>query len=249
MNNREPMFAGSFYPAEKKVLEKTVKDFLKKNVCEKIVGRVRAIIVPHAGYAYSGLVAAKAYSLLEQKKVSQKFEKIVLLGPSHQEYFVGAKTFDNDWEIPLGIVRVIPASLNLMVNDFEHSLEVQLPFLQVVLKKFFLTPIIYSDIVPNDLLKVIPENDLIVVSSDLSHFLDYSSAKKKDLLTIQKVLDLDYNGLSELGDACGLTGLLTIVLLAKKKNWKPVLLDYKNSGDVINDKKGVVGYASIVFVE
>ncbi|MDD3084191.1 MAG: AmmeMemoRadiSam system protein B, partial [Candidatus ainarchaeum sp.] len=226
---REAKYAGLFYPKEKNVLEEKIRKNLKENISKKISGKVKAIIVPHAGYDYSAPIASTAYNLIKEKSKKQKFEKIVLIGPSHQEYFVGALTFEEDWETPLGIVKIVPAKLKKIVNDFEHSLEVQLPFLQTILKNFFLIPIIYSKILPQELLKIIPKNDLIVVSSDFSHYLKYTGAVKKDLKTIEYITKLDFENILKKGDACGLIGIATIVLMAKKNNWKPILLNYRNS--------------------
>jgi MEMO1 family protein len=243
---REAVVAGSFYPSEKKELKKMVDGFLEKTKNMAFKGKIVAAIVPHAGYIYSGEVAAKAYS--EIKKTKPK--KIILLGPSHQEYLDGAYSFNENWKTPLGEVKVTPAHLPIVKNDSEHSLEVQLPFLQSVLKDFELTPIIYGNIDEEDLAEIVEkENGFILVSSDLSHYLPYDNANKVDKNTIKKILDLNTNGLSEEGDACGIIGIMALVILANKKGWKAILLDYKNSGDILGDKKGVVGYASIIFIE
>lgn len=217
-----------------------------KNVSKKI----RAIIVPHAGYIYSGTVAAAAYGSTKASKA----KKIILLGPSHYAYFEGAYTFSQDWKTPLGIVKVEKApGFGAIVGDVEHSLEVQLPFLQKTLKDFVLLPIIYGEIPPEALAEkvepLVSKGAVIVASSDLSHYLPYANANKIDRETVGLIVSLDLKKFLSSGDACGKIGIAALMVLAKKMKWKPVLLDYRNSGDTSGDKKGVVGYASIVFVE
>ena len=245
---REAIYAGSFYPAKKDKLLKMVKGFLSKaKTAEEInYKKIRAAIVPHAGYEFSGPVAAFAYNAMQEAKP----EKIILIGPSHHAYFEGAFTFKNDWVSPLGKVKVKPAKLPAMENDMEHSLEVQLPFLQAVLKKFSLTPVIYGDISQEGLYSILKkEKGFYLVSSDLSHYLPYEDASKEDKETINAILNLDEEMLDKTGDACGKTGIGALLILAKKNHWKPVLLDYRNSGDTFGDKEKVVGYAAVVFTE
>ncbi len=243
---RKAVYAGIFYPSEKKELEETIKEMLSKAKKKNVVGKVVAAIVPHAGYNYSGWVAAGAYNEIEKAKP----KKIVLLGPSHQEYLNEAFSFAEDWETPLGVVKVCSANLPVLKNDSEHSLEVQLPFLQSVLKDFGLVPIIYGNIGEKELADTVKnEEGFVLVSSDLSHYHPYENANKIDWTTIQKILELDVRGLAKEGDACGLTGIIALVILAKERGWKPVLLDYRNSGDTAGDRDKVVGYASIVFTE
>jgi hypothetical protein len=250
---REAVYAGQFYPAGKEELSKMIDDMFlagefksAKNISKKI----RVIIVPHAGYIYSGVVAASAYDSIKASKA----KKIVLLGPSHHAYFEGAHTFSQDWETPLGIVKVEKApGLDAIVGDVEHSLEVQVPFLQKIFEDFVLVPIIYGEINAEELGKkiepLVSKNSIIIASSDLSHYLPYADANKIDKVTVDAVVSLDLKKFLSAGDACGKIGITALLILAKKMKWKPVILDYKNSGDTAGDKKGVVGYASIVFVE
>ncbi|MFA6268749.1 MAG: AmmeMemoRadiSam system protein B [archaeon] len=248
-NIRAPIYAGSFYPAQKAELSKTINSFLKKTKAKKISGTVKAIIVPHAGYVYSGGVAASAYKAITKSNPS----KVILFGPSHQAYLEGAFSFSGTWQTPLSTTNLSSADLSIIKNDNEHSLEVQLPFLQTVLEKFDFTPIIYGEISPEELADIvsceITNKSLLIASSDLSHYEDYKIAKQIDSETIKSILELDLEKFLKVGDACGKLGLAALIILAKKNNWKATLLQYKNSGDTAGDKKSVVGYASIVFVE
>ena len=245
---REAIHAGSFYPAEEKELSEMIDSLLKENKSPAFDGKIYAAIVPHAGYAYSGPVAATVYNAL--KKTSVK--NVVLVGPSHQEALEGAVTFKEDWSTPLGTINVKPIEgLENKDNDFEHSLEVQVPFMQKVFGKFTLQPIMYGQTSGKELFGILEgtEKSLIVVSSDLSHYHPYETAIKKDKTTINAILSLDSSKLLKTGDACGITGILALIMLAKKHKWKPLLLDYRNSGDTAGDKSEVVGYAGIIFTE
>ncbi|MEK6959476.1 MAG: AmmeMemoRadiSam system protein B [archaeon] len=257
---RHEQYAGSFYPAGKKELLAMISKLLKENDFELAIKKakvnpknIRAMIVPHAGYIYSGPTAAAGYNAL--KKTNPK--KVILLGPSHQTYIDGAHTFSGKWSTPLGLVDITPArDMHVIEGDLEHSLEVQVPFLQSVLDEFTLTPIIYGDVSPEELAMLV-EKDLsrtgkemvLIASSDLSHYLEYNIAKKVDNATIATIMDIDVEELLRIGDACGIIGIGAILVLAKKRKWTPILLDYRNSGDTAGDKSGVVGYASIVFVD
>jgi MEMO1 family protein len=243
---REAKYAGSFYPSKKEQLNEMLDSFLEK-VPEKEVRKIKAVVVPHAGYVFSGQTAAFAYKLLSKQKPT----RIILLGPSHKMPLQGAFTFSGSWNTPLGEKQITPAELPVLEDDFEHSLEVQLPFLQKTLEEFNFTPIIYGDINPETITeKISPsEEEVIIASSDLSHFFPYAEANEIDSNTINKILNLDEKGLREEGNGCGLIGIIALVILAKENNWKPVLLDYKNSGDITGEKEGVVGYASIIFMD
>jgi hypothetical protein len=136
----------------------------------------------------------------------------------------------------------------------EHSLEVQVPFLQVVLDKFILYPVVCGGVRPDFLASALAEfaarDDVItVVSSDLSHFLSYEEAEKIDGETLDAIARMDIEKVIERGDACGVKGILTMMFLAEKLGWKPTLLNYKNSGDTAGDKSSVVGYGSVAFVK
>ena len=256
---RSPQYAGSFYPSNPKELAGMLARLLEENTSSSSskkehridFKKIRAAVVPHAGYIYSGPTAAVAYNAIAEAKP----KRVVLLGPSHQSYLDGAYSFSGAWSTPLGITHLNNSGLEMhsISNDFEHSLEVQLPFLQSVLDSFELTPIIYGEIEAEDLAKEIAplasKGTLFVASSDLSHYLPYEEAKSVDAETIEAVLSMDLEKFLRVGDACGKTGIAAVMALAKKKKWKPFLLDYKNSGDTAGDKDKVVGYAAIVFIE
>ncbi|MEI7961730.1 MAG: AmmeMemoRadiSam system protein B [archaeon] len=244
---RAGIYAGSFYPADKNKLSKMVNSFIKNTNSKNFDGKLCALIVPHAGYIYSGSTAGFAYKLLQDAKPN----RIVLIGPSHQDYFKGAFGFEGTWETPLGKVKLEKPFLSILENDSEHSLEVQLPFLQTALKKFSFLPIIYGETNPNYLSNILSEADssenVFIASSDLSHYFDYNKAKKLDEKTINAILNLDLTAFVKCGDACGKTGIGALIILAIQRGWKTKLLDYKNSGDTAGDKSRVVGYTAIAF--
>jgi len=246
--SRTPIHAGTFYPADKEQLSKIIEKFLSEAKPKKLGGELAALIVPHAGYIYSGFTAAFAYNTL--REASPK--KIILLGPSHYHYIKGAYSFSAPWKTPLGVLKVNQVDFPIVKKDIEHSLEVQAPFLQTVLANFGFTPIMYGEISPDALagaLLPLEKGTVVIASSDLSHFFKYEEAKQIDAVTINAILDLDFEEFMLTGDACGKIGIATLILLAKKNKWKPILLDYRNSGDTAGNKEEVVGYASIAFVK
>jgi len=251
MSKKEVRFsvhAGSFYPADKEALSLMIEKFLSEAPIKKLGGKLAALIVPHAGYIYSGLTAAFGYNSL---KIAAP-KKIVLIGPSHYHYIKGAYSFSLPWQTPLGELKVNRADFPIIKKDVEHSLEVQAPFLQTVLANFEFTPIMYGEISSDALAGSISahtKDSVIIASSDLSHFFKYGEAKQIDAVTINAILDLDFEEFMRAGDACGKIGVGALILLAKKNKWKPILLDYRNSGDTAGNKDEVVGYASIAFIK
>lgn len=252
MTIRKPAVSGTFYPSNKNELSFMINSFLEKAQPTKITGKIKAIIAPHAGYVYSGQVAAYAYKLLEKTD----YNKIIIIGPAHTLPFKDIAADDNyEWETPLGIINLIKNNFTKLPQAHydEHCLEVQVPFLQTVLKDFKILPLVAGDIHPKKIAeKIIPlldEKTLVVISTDLSHYNPYETAEKLDKTTINKILSLDFEGLIKGGDACGIIPILAMVEIAKQLKWKPTLLRYQNSGDVSGDKSHVVGYASIVFTK
>jgi len=271
---REPVVAGSFYPGDKAALSKMIDGFFEKADLLKIDGSINAIIVPHAGYVYSGQVAAYAYKAL----IGEKIDTVILIGNSHQEYFDGASVFAKGYfRTPLGDIEIDEDFAKKLMDSSdkiyfkesahqqEHSLEVQLPFLQKVLKDFKVVPIILGnksdsvDILINALKNLINEKTLIVVSSDLSHYPKYEDAKYSDNKVIEAILtgkrenlvktiaDLKRQGINNLQTcACGQDAIEVVMGLLGGAEIK--LLKYANSGDITGEKSQVVGYASIVFV-
>jgi AmmeMemoRadiSam system protein B len=253
MNVRKPAVAGSFYPQSREELDKMIDSFFKNLPVLKIDGDLRALIVPHAGYLYSGLVAAYGYSLLGK---SRQFRKVVLLGPSHFAYLEDVVCDSHgSWSTPLGEVIIAENDFKKMssAHSPEHCLEVQVPFLQKVLKNFEILPLVAGNIDPHEVAKkilpLIDRETLLIISSDLSHYHDYKMALFLDHRTNKAITDLDFEKLKKAGDACGLIPVLALVAIAAKLKWKCRLLHYANSGDVTQDRSGVVGYASFALYD
>ena len=266
LNVRQPSVAGSFYPYLEKDLRNMISSFLDgANVDSS--SKPRAFIVPHAGYIYSGQVAAHVYKLLSFFK--NEFSKFIIIGPSHYGSFNGiAESNYEFWSTPLGIIKSEKLSITLTpkyqqlfevydaIHQPEHSIEVQIPFIQSIYgdsKNISIYPLLTGNISPKlfaeSLFSFLKNNDneketLIIISSDLSHYHSYDECVYLDSKTNDSILNLKTESIFE---ACGKTGIKTLIELAKLKNWKPKLLDYKNSGDVGGPKNSVVGYSSFVF--
>jgi len=258
MNIREPAVAGMFYPAGADQLERTVRSLLD-DAGAKPGPAPKAMIVPHAGYIYSGPVAAAAYRLLTPAR--QTIRRVVLLGPAHRVYLDGmAVPAADGFATPLGTVPVAQAARRNIcdlpgvdVSDLahrdEHSLEVQLPFLQAVLDDFELLPIVVGQCEPDRVAGVIdavwggPET-LIVISSDLSHYLPYAEASEIDASTCARILSkaTTLTG-NEACGACAVNGLMSAQQCAQLA---VAAVDLRNSGDTAGDKSRVVGYGSFI---
>ena len=260
---RPAAVAGLFYPDSPKVLGTQVRAYLAqgKAIAEPAV-RPKALIVPHAGYVYSGAIAAAAYRRLAAG--CEDIRRVVLLGPAHRVPLQGLAVPTSDcFATPLGDVTVdragVASALELpqvsecdSAHALEHSLEVQLPFLQTLLPGFRLVPLAVGDATAAEVAEVIellwdgPET-LIVVSSDLSHYHSYDVARAIDHSSAQTVLTLSPTlGFSQACGALPINGLLTV---ARRHGIQAELLDLRNSGDTAGDKARVVGYASFVFSE
>lgn len=264
---REPAVAGTFYPEDKGSLEKMIDRFLEEVPKETIPGRLIALISPHAGYVYSGKVAAYGYKLLEDLD----FTTVVIVAPSHYVRFPGISVYkEGYYKTPLGEIEIDARLAEAIIGEDdaitfyekahlqEHSLEVQLPFLQKVLGKFKIVPIVmgnseerYCDILSHALSKHIdPKNTLLVASTDLSHFYPYEKAVSLDTVAIDKVKSLDDKGLLKNLQAgkcelCGSGPTLAVIKTAKRLGGDACkILKYANSGDVTGDKSRVVGYLS-----
>jgi len=263
MNNRPPAVAGTFYPAKKAALEKMVEEFLED--CEKgnVGGKLRALVVPHAGYAYSGVVAAAGYRLLSLMEEQPK--KIVLIGPSHYAAFYGlARPSLLEWDTPLGMVKAdfiedLAGKSGLVIESErahapEHSLEVQLPFLKKVMKRgFTVFPVLSNQVNAKEAAEYLgavvgDSENFIIVSSDLSHYLPYQAAKKTDEKTSKIITGIDLASAAQL-DACGRMGIEIAMSIAKDFGWKCAQIDLRNSGDTAGDKSAVVGYGCFAFFE
>jgi MEMO1 family protein len=270
MHVREAAVSNQFYPGNPGVLKQSILEYLSSATVaddlrvDAAAGKLKGVIVPHAGYVYSGAVAASSFNLLKHLDKGVKW-KVLLMGPSHTTPFMGAAPFrEGIWKTPLGAVAVndIRDELADGANDDElivevieahrkeHSLEVQLPFLQSVLSSFVVYPLILGNLRPDFLADRLAEfvardDVIVVVSSDLSHHLPFEEALKVDEATVTGIAQMDTDSVIEKGDACGLKGILTMMLLAEKFGWKPSVLDYKNSGHTGGDKSAVVGYGSV----
>ena len=267
---RKSIIAGSWYPGNPSILRRDIENYFNSVTDLELEGDVVGLIAPHAGYAYSGQIAASAYNLVRGKK----YDAVIVVGPSHRVAFHGVSIFSTGgYETPLGIVPVAEELakkikiLSKTVVDIpeahlqEHSVEIQLPFLQVALDDFSFIPLVMGDQGANtcqELAAVLYEaargkKILIVGSSDLSHFYNYNMAKKLDAVVLRHLKDGDAVGLLEslengTAEACGGGPMVVAMLVARMMNAnKPHLLKYANSGDVTGDKSSVVGYAAAVY--
>jgi MEMO1 family protein len=258
---RVPAVAGMFYPADPDELHQSVRRFLDHAETPFRLPP-KAIIVPHAGYVYSGAVAAGAYACVEASEIS----RVVLIGPAHRVMLRGLAAPESLlWETPVGDVMIDIDALDRIssfpqlvsserAHQAEHCLEVQLPFLRELFgDNFLLTPLLAGDSRPDEVADVLdalwdgPET-LIVVSSDLSHYLPYQDAVEKDRATVQAIENLDVSGL-ETDSACGLNAIAGLICAAQRHGLRVQLLDQRNSGDTAGSKDQVVGYASFAFYE
>ncbi|WP_455207108.1 AmmeMemoRadiSam system protein B [Kaarinaea lacus] len=260
---RPTAVAGMFYPADPTDLREAVSQYLadaRESVIQKPMSP-RAIIAPHAGYIYSGPVAAYAYSYVES--IKEKIATVILIGPSHRVPLLGLATSSADFfATPLGnipINRELTEKLNQLpfVNELdqahamEHSLEVHLPFLQMTLDEFSLVPIVAGDATPDEVNKLIEvacasDDTLLVVSSDLSHYHDYLTAKGMDQDTSHAIEALDIRAVDS-QHACGFIPVRGLLAYAKQHHLHATTVDCRNSGDTAGPRDQVVGYGSYVF--
>jgi AmmeMemoRadiSam system protein B len=255
---RQPAVAGMFYPADTQQLAHEVRQLLAEARPSDLIPK--ALIVPHAGYIYSGAIAATAYASL--LPVASSIRRVVLLGPTHRVAvrglaLPGAEAFDT----PLGRVTLDTAGARAIAHlpqvvtsaqahVLEHSLEVQLPFLQSILTDFTLLPLAVGMATAEEVAEVLEtvwggEETLIVISSDLSHYLPYAIAKRVDKETAQSILDLRQPIAHD--HACGGTPINGLIVAARKHHLVPHLLDLRNSGDTAGSHEQVVGYAAFAF--
>ena len=258
---RPAAVAGMFYPDS--------PDPLRREIAAMLAGAAgqagdspKVLIVPHAGYIYSGPVAASAFATLSGRR--NAIGRVVLLGPTHRVAVRGLALPDCDaFATPLGAVPVDQTAADAIrkmrevvvsapAHHLEHSLEVELPFLQHVLDGFSLLPLAVGDVSPDAVAEVLdlvwggPET-LIVVSSDLSHYLPYEDARRIDAATARRIADLDPT--IDHDQACGVTPVNGLLLVAKKRGLRVRPLDLRNSGDTAGDRRRVVGYGAFAFFE
>nr|VFK52241.1 MAG: hypothetical protein BECKTC1821D_GA0114238_11602 [Candidatus Kentron sp. TC]VFK56941.1 MAG: hypothetical protein BECKTC1821F_GA0114240_101337 [Candidatus Kentron sp. TC] len=276
---RPPAVAGLFYPADPTTLKEMLEGFLRefvgneegisdpsrsKPVSEPLP---KAIIAPHAGFIYSGSIAASAYGKLARAKVNGNADirRVILLGPSHRVLFRGlAVTGAAFFATPLGDIPVDRKAIARIADlpqvgvldeahASEHSLEVHLPFLREVLEDFMLVPLVVGETRPKEVAEVLErfwddEGTLIVVSTDLSHYLTYNQAKEQDSITARAIETLDTTAIHS-GDACGRNPVNGLLHMAKQRRMSIERLDLRNSGDTAGDKARVVGYGAWAFFE
>ncbi|HEV08989.1 MAG: AmmeMemoRadiSam system protein B [Sulfurihydrogenibium sp.] len=259
---RTPAVANLFYPRDKDILENTIKTYLAKAPLYSY--KPEGLISPHAGYMYSGIVAAVSYKQLLNLDL-EKHHTFLLIGPSHHVYLQGISFGYYDfWQTPLGMVKVakekiaefvkskpnFPLTLNTLPHRKEHSLEVQVPFLQVIAKNFDIIPVVYGDIESDYIKEIIEffkdEKTVVIISSDLSHYYPDKVAREIDSYCHLAVEKLDERFL-QYCEACGKTGIEAMIKYAKEKGLKSKVLEYKTSGDTGGDYSSVVGYASYIF--
>ena len=258
---RPPAVAGMFYPASREELAQSVRDYLSS----ADVGELqppKAVIAPHAGYVYSGPTAGFAFTALALR--AAEIERVVILGPSHRVPVRGlALPGSLAFETPLGTVpvdeelavRVAPlpqVEVSEPAHQLEHSLEVEIPFLQVILGEFSILPLVVGDARPDEVAEVLDlvwggSETAIVVSSDLSHFLSYDEACRVDRATVDRIVALEAP--IRPNEACGAYPINGMLESARRLGLKAELLDLRNSGDTSGDRGRVVGYTAISFVE
>jgi MEMO1 family protein len=269
---REPAVSGMFYPDNPTKLQNDIESYLRNTIVPDLEEDVVGMISPHAGYMYSGQVAAYGYRIIEKKQ----YDTVILIGPSHRTYFNGVALWDRGaFETPLGAVNIDEEIAREIINingivkpntdahRGEHSLEVQLPFLQSVLDGFKIIPLIMgiqTSSACQELVQSIShvflaskKKFLIVGSTDLSHYYPYADAKKLDGVIVGHLGAFNISGMiedTETGktEACGAGPIIATMMLSEKLGADRCrVLKYANSGDVSGDKSGVVGYVSAVF--
>ncbi len=257
-NVRPPAVAGMFYPADTRKLAQDVQLLLADARTHELIPK--ALIAPHAGYIYSGAIAATAYATL--LPIAARIRRVVLLGPTHRVAVRGLALPGVDaFDTPLGRVMLDAAGaraiahlpqvgISTQAHALEHSLEVQLPFLQSILSDFTLLPLAVGMATADEVAEVLEtvwggEETLIVISSDLSHYLPYATAQRVDNETAQSILKLRQPIAHD--QACGGTPISGLIVAAQKHHLVPHLLDLRNSGDTAGSHEQVVGYAAFAF--
>jgi MEMO1 family protein len=257
---REPIFSGSFYSSDPGQLNRMVKDFVS---AAEVPGDVtaKAIIAPHAGYIYSGVVAGSAFARFERDR--EAIKKIVLLGPSHQVSFEGiALSQAGAFRTPLGAVPIDKEAIDQIcalpqvrfleaAHEHEHSLEVELPFLQAVLGEFTIVPLIVGRATDQEISEVIEKlwggrETRIVVSSDLSHYQDYKTARQIDQETARSIEEFSGERIGS-RQACGYLPIRGLLRSTRHHALKGQTVDLRNSGDTAGRRDRVVGYGAFAF--
>jgi len=274
---RKTSAAGRFYPADPGQLDKLVSELIKgAEIDSKAYSDSYSFVSPHAGYAYSGSVAAYAYSVLQEACRKRKIDTLVIIGPNHAGYGEPIAVSLQDWQTPLGLVendiefsRMLAHSSSEISDDetahaYEHSIEVQLPFVQKTAKgtkcvficmgdQSYYASLMLADAIFKSC-ELLKRSAVVIASSDFNHYESAAIASEKDMPAIEELLRLDANEFIELihknkSSACGHGPIAVAALFAaKNKAKKGVLLKYANSGDITKDYSSVVAYASMAFV-
>ncbi|HFS85197.1 MAG TPA: AmmeMemoRadiSam system protein B [Epsilonproteobacteria bacterium] len=263
MRIRKTAVEGQFYPSNPTELQHAIEHFNEILDVNPSLWqlRSRAVIVPHAGYIYSGFTANIAFRLLALQKIS----RVIVIGPSHRVYLKGISIAAYDrYHTPLGelqmnqnIIATVKEKFGLVhIPDahHEHSTEVQFPMIQYYMPEVEVAELVYGDEEPKRVAEIIevllkdPKNG-IVISTDLSHFYDLSQANRLDRKCIDAVERLDTKALHHGCEACGKIGVEAMIIIAQKMGLKPKILDYRTSADASKDTSRVVGYMSAAFTE
>ena len=264
-SKRKAAVRGSFYPKMCSEVKAYITQFNQRfnemTISKEILNIIpRAIIVPHAGYIYSGFTANFAYRFLKQSKA----KRIIVIGPSHHHYFEGISgSYYETYETPCGELNIDSAYLFALAKEFdigfepkahekEHSTEVQMPFIKHYLPQAKVIELIYGNMHPKKLSILITallnnDDNAVIISTDLSHFHSLEEAKLLDKICLRGIAKLDLNELEKGCKACGLIGIQAMILAAKQLKLSSKLLDYRTSADVTKDKSSVVGYMSAMF--
>ncbi len=271
---REPVVSGMFYPDHPVKLQKDIESYLEDAIIPDLDGDIMGLVSPHAGYVYSGPVAAYGFKMIAKRQ----YDTVVIIAPSHRVYFEGVALWDRgSFKTPLGTIDIDEETgrevlniggvieANMGPHREEHSLEVQLPFLQSVLSDFKIIPLIMGNQAVStckklaqslfDAIQKSGKKFLMVGSTDLSHYYPYVEAKKLDAIIVRHLDAFDIPGMiKDIGndktEACGAGPMIATMMLCEKLGaGRGIALKYANSGDVSGDKSGVVGYVSAVFYQ
>lgn len=267
MSTRETSVSGQFYPKKESEIHVTLEKYNEildtyfKTHSSMAKLTPRAVLVPHAGYVYSGYTANVALRILSHSDVKY----IVVIGPSHRVGFKGTSIAEYDnYSTPLGNLEIDKNMTDRLKEKFalsfvpeahhEHSTEVQMPMIKNYVPEVSVVELVYGDEKPQNLAKVIgylleQAQTVVVISTDLSHYYDKKKANELDALCIDAVLNLDVSALHQGCEACGKIGIEAMLIAAKSKALHPTLLDYRTSADASDDTSSVVGYMSVAFVE
>lgn len=260
MSKRKAVVAGTFYPSKKDEIIKLIKDFNSKFKLKKLALEPKAIIVPHAGYIYSGFTANLAYNIASK---NQEYKRVVVIGPSHKLYFKKASVcLKHKYETPLGDINIDLDYANKLIKNYkwcdyiqevheEHSTETQAPFIKHYFSNSEIVEIVYGKIDFNELSELIQQivdekDTFLVISTDLSHFYNLKEANSIDNICLNAIVKKDLSLFDKGAEACGMIGVKALVKASIKKSLENEVLHYCTSYDRTKDDSKVVGYASVL---